>query len=398
MSRILSLDGGGSWAVLQVMALQKIYGIDASGHDVLSNFDIVAANSGGSITLGGLIENKTLRALRDDFFLSLQERQSIFVRAGFFDDPEAALLRPLDVGAKYSAHAKLQGLRRVFTQYGDVPLSKLPAAVNCAHFPDIIIAGFDYDRTRGYLFRSNRNSPARSPGDVLDPTLAEAVHASSNAPVLYFDAPARVQGRQFWDGGIAGYNNPVLIAVIEALASRQGPADIRALSIGTGTVFLPFDRDHLQPPDLVQRPKQSAPIADLKESATAIVDDPPDIASFHAHVAVGGPMPGKDGQPVPSPIVRLNALIQPVLCETDWAIPPGLTPRDFAELIQLPMDAVEQDGVDLIVKLGEAWIADGVLNQAVRTNRETLACEIGYRTFSQGIAAWGQMPPRQAVG
>ncbi len=163
-------------------------------------------------------------------------------------------------------------------------------------------AGFDYDRTRGYLFRSDRDSLARSPGDALDPTLAEAVHASSNAPVLYFDAPARVPGCQFWNGGIAGYNNP------------------------------------------------------------------------------------------------LNALIQPVRSGTDWVVPPGLTPRDFAELIKLPMDAVEQDRVDLIVKPGQAWIDDFVLNQPVRTNRETLACEIGYRRFGDGVATWQQLPPRQTAG
>lgn len=71
MYPILSLDGGGTWAVLQVMALQEIFGAEASGHDVLANFKLVAANSGGSITLGGLIENKTLKQLRDDFFLNL---------------------------------------------------------------------------------------------------------------------------------------------------------------------------------------------------------------------------------------------------------------------------------------------------------------------------------------
>lgn len=50
--RILSLDGGGSWALIQVMALQAIYSENTTGHNVLKDFDLVAANSGGSITLG----------------------------------------------------------------------------------------------------------------------------------------------------------------------------------------------------------------------------------------------------------------------------------------------------------------------------------------------------------
>lgn len=396
MYRILSLDGGGSWAVLQVMALQQIYGPDAGGHAVLQDFDLVAANSGGSITLGGLIENKTLSELRDKFFLSLKERQSVFVETGFFSNPEAASLRLLGLGAKYSAHAKLEGLRHLFTQNGDRPLSQLGQNTVCPRCPDIIIAGFDYDRSRGILFRSNRASLARSPGDMLDPTLAEAVHASSNAPVLYFDGPARVQGRQFWDGGISGYNNPVLIAVIEALANGRKPSEIHALSIGTGTVLLPFDPDHLQPPELVQRPRESGPIADLQELATAIVDDPPDVASFHAHVALGGPMPLPGGPPGASPVVRLNPLIQPVAdaAGTGWIVPRGLTPRDFKDLLALPMDAVQQDRVELIVRLGQAWLADGVLNQPVRSNRQTLGCEIGYRLFGDGLAAWQALPRR----
>ena len=68
--RILTFDGGGSWAILQVMALAKIYGDDARGHDVLSDFSLVAANSGGSITLGGLVENRTLADLWDNFLLN----------------------------------------------------------------------------------------------------------------------------------------------------------------------------------------------------------------------------------------------------------------------------------------------------------------------------------------
>ena len=49
MHNILSLDGGGSWAIIQVMTLQKLYGDAAPGSHVLKNFDLVVANSGGSI-------------------------------------------------------------------------------------------------------------------------------------------------------------------------------------------------------------------------------------------------------------------------------------------------------------------------------------------------------------
>ena len=45
--RVLSLDGGGAWALIEVRALMALYGEGATGHQVLKNFDLVDANSGG---------------------------------------------------------------------------------------------------------------------------------------------------------------------------------------------------------------------------------------------------------------------------------------------------------------------------------------------------------------
>src|SRR5882762_10523026 len=55
--RILSLDGGGSWSLIQIMTLIDLYrsgGALLTGHHVLRDFDLVVANSGGSMILGGL--------------------------------------------------------------------------------------------------------------------------------------------------------------------------------------------------------------------------------------------------------------------------------------------------------------------------------------------------------
>jgi patatin-like phospholipase/acyl hydrolase len=61
--KILSLDGGGTWALIQVKALLDLYGTAVTGRQILQDFDMVAANSGGSIVLGGLIEDYTLTKL-----------------------------------------------------------------------------------------------------------------------------------------------------------------------------------------------------------------------------------------------------------------------------------------------------------------------------------------------
>ena len=50
---ILSLDGGGSWALIQVRVLIDLFGANVSGYAVLKNFDLVTANSGGSVVTVG---------------------------------------------------------------------------------------------------------------------------------------------------------------------------------------------------------------------------------------------------------------------------------------------------------------------------------------------------------
>jgi len=61
--RILSLDGGGSWALIEVRALIELYSPTTTGHQVLADFDLVAGNSGGSQVLAGLLEDLPLKDL-----------------------------------------------------------------------------------------------------------------------------------------------------------------------------------------------------------------------------------------------------------------------------------------------------------------------------------------------
>jgi uncharacterized protein len=41
--RILSLDGGGAWALIEVRTLIKLYSETTTGHQILKDFDLVAA-------------------------------------------------------------------------------------------------------------------------------------------------------------------------------------------------------------------------------------------------------------------------------------------------------------------------------------------------------------------
>jgi hypothetical protein len=81
----------------------------------------------------------------------------------------------------------------------------------------------------------------REPCDELgDTRLPHACRSGSRVDEcanLLFEEPAQFRGRRYWDGGLAGYANPILAAVIEAMANfpqrrRRHPV----LSIGTGIV------------------------------------------------------------------------------------------------------------------------------------------------------------------
>jgi hypothetical protein len=389
---ILSLDGGGSWALLQVMALKAIFG-DVPGRAVFAQFDLVAANSGGSIVLAALAEGLPLSEI-ESFFLSGDERRKIFVALPWWQKylRLAALLRLAGVGPRYAAPAKLAGLRELLPKAGGVRLDQLAQAIARetgwpTHF---LITGFDYEINRAVSFRSDTRSGAASFAPEPCPTLAEAVHASTDAPINYFDRPAAFAHTRFWDGAVAGYNNPVLAGVVEVLASRGPDAGIAVLSIGTGTVRLPMEDGTVRPPLAQPRERESLP-GDLDKMATSILDDPPDAATFIAHVTLHQPLPTGPDQPVETGcVVRMSPVIRPVKEGGAWRLPNGLTEQEFAALADLSMDAVKDAQVELIRRLGIEWLADRVPNQPIRAGAD-YACEIGHATFGEARQAWERL-------
>ena len=105
--RILSLDGGGVWAVIEMRALMRLYGERTRGRAVLGDFDLIASNSAGSVMLAAMIEDYTLAEvlglLRDD-----STRRTIFVPI-----PLIQRLNPVTwfIGPRWSTEEKLAGLR-----------------------------------------------------------------------------------------------------------------------------------------------------------------------------------------------------------------------------------------------------------------------------------------------
>jgi len=388
--RILSLDGGGTWALIQVKALIALYGDSTPGRTVLQDFDLVAANSGGSIVLGGLLENLTLGQLLA-FFQDQTRRKSVFSPTSSFGD--RVLHDLLGLGPKYSAENKLPALQNALPTHCTKPLSAAAAGLRRLGATEdlhLLIVAFDYDRERATFFRSSPASgPAWGVGEATEITVAEAIHASTNAPVNYFDAPAAFPDRsgRYWDGAVTGCNNPVLAGVTEAIVRGQAPQNLAVLSLGTATVALPFPQPGQPSSPFVLQITDPGFVADLRLLATSILDDPPDIATFVAHVMTGGGQ-GLDKPPADSRIVRMNPLISPVKKGGAWGAPGSMSAAQFTYLAKLDMDAVEQPQVDAISTYADLWIQDLAPNQPIRMNEDTLERELGQDRFQAAKAAW----------
>lgn len=395
--RILSLDGGGSWALIEVRALIALYGPSARGHDVLRDFDLAVSNSGGSIVLGGLLADFALGQL-EDLFLSQARRESIFSRLGFFEG--GAIHRIAGMGPRYATNRKREGLLATLGPIGHEPLPAVARSVvqsgHARGFAAIMVA-FDYDVERAVFLRSDP-SPAASGSPIAAVSLVDAIHASTNAPVNYFNKPANIGNDwRLWDGAIAGFNNPLMVGVTEALARGVAREKIRALSIGTGTVKLALrgTGPALSEDLVLPRPDQGL-LTDIKKLATSILDDPPDTATFVAHVVLGNPISTGPAPPAGT-VVRMNPMLSPARHAPNmpWDFPAVYkTERgkaDFAALAGLDMDAVEQSEVELIAGFAHHWIAGNVPNQPIRLDRRNLTCEIGHSTFADALTHWNRV-------
>jgi len=175
--------------------------------------------------------------------------------------------------------------------------------------------------------------------------------------------------------------------VTEALALGVKPADVVALSLGTGSLSLPWPTPGQPPSPFMQPSTRQSLLTDVKKLAGSILDDPPDVATFLAHVMTGA------GEDVPAPadshIVRMSPLISPVLdANGNFVLPAGMSIAEFKSSCNMDIDVVERPQFETIKKFAEQWLAGSVFNQPIRMNGATLKAEIGFNSFSESKTAW----------
>jgi hypothetical protein len=389
--RILSLDGGGTWALMQAKALMDIYP-GRSGHQILQDFDIVAGTSGGSVVAAGLIDDMMPAEILG-LFMTRSVRQQLFHALPFYK----RLLRVIGVGPQFETASKFRCLTDAFHGRASEALGQLDIRNRKGKRIQFLFPAYDYDRDRAVFFRSNGDSPAANfPKSPVALSTIDAVHASSTAPVQFFDEPADFGKKRYWDGAVTGLNNPMLVAVAEAIAAGVPRERIGVLSVGTGSTFLPY-AGAAASPELLQPRPDTGLLVGLKKLASSIVADPPDTDTFLSHLMLGGAVPATPAEfGRPTPVVRLNPVVRPNVGDGVWARPAGFSAQEFARLAALDIAVIDDDDVDLICRFCDGWMAGGWINQPVRHGSDLDAggspnaqfCEIGYSTYAEGKHAW----------
>lgn len=409
--RLLSLDGGGTWALVQVEALIALYGAEATGREVLRDFDLVVANSGGALVVAALFEDLPLADIRVLF------NDSIQLGRLFSGKPGKGLRARFKWLPRYATPTKLEMLRESLPVAATTTMSEVSAVLGGR--THLLLISFDYDTQRAVFARSNDESQSSSPHQLTrELTLVDAVHGSSTPPVHYFDRPAATasqRSRRLWDGALGGYNNPVVAGICELLAQPDvEPEAIEVLSIGTGQVRQFSHRtaellrarhpDSVIPPAAIMGggdplhswlPRRM--MKDLEKLSMAILDDPPDAATYVAFMLLGH-KPSRDPELPELRLVRMNPLLCPVRDGEHWTLPTGFAdPKSFARLAELDLDAHRARDVGLIASFARAWIAAQVAselpNQGVRQNWDS-SLELGDPTFAAAKRRWQALRPR----
>ena len=397
MYNILSLDGGGSWAIIQLLTLKDRYG-NISGHEILKKFDLVIANSGGSIVLAALAENWTL-----DKALTLFEdqtiRESIFSETTYkerYFPVDYLRLFGINLGPKYSTKRKKESFEDLFKEINKMQMSELPSFIKNESLK-LVVCTYDALNNRAKFFKSY----GADAEDYDSIRLTQAIHASSNAPVQYFDFPARFKAKnseiyyELWDGALGGFNNPILAGMIEAFKLGVKLKDIRMVSIGTGNKLMSVkDKDDfwkLKQVAITKRRKKlnlkslGSQAKFFKETvlnqAKTILYQPPDTANYIAMMF----LKANSDEAINEHIVRLSPLIH--IDSNTLEEEKSLINKMYA----LDMDITKDEEIQCLLDGFTKWKEGKIINQPlefkIKRNNDIVFIN-GNKDYKNGMDQW----------
>ncbi len=382
---------------MQLLTLMERYG-DKQGHEILKDYDLVIANSGGSIILTALAENMLLsEALK--LFKEQSNREKIFFKNSFrFRFFPVNFLRLFtNFGPKYSAPHKMEAFKQLFPNVDKRQMNELPEYIGKPSLK-IVVCTYDAYNNRAKFFRSYSSG-----SDFDSVRLTQAAHGSSNAPVQYFDFPARFQAKgtkeyfELWDGALGGFNNPVAAGIIEAIRSGVPKGNINVVSLGTGNSTMSEKAKHefyqLRSIATIQRVKPLKVwhygsqmkyfMLSIMNQAKTILYQPPDWANFVAYMLLFG-----ENYNDPANLKRFVRL-SPFIHTDDK------TPEEVKELLnelyELDMDLTEEKEVAKLMNCFQEWAKGNIINHPIeyRINRDNnMQILVGHKTFADAMADW----------
>lgn len=399
MYKILSLDGGGSWSILQLLTLKEKYG-NATGHEILRDFDLVVANSGGSIVLAALAENYTIQGAID-VFSQKEKRNSIFSKNTYKEKFIPVSFFGGKFGPKYSTKRKKEAFDSLFKTVSRIPMEKLSEHIGKPSLR-ISIATFDALNNRAKFFKSYGSEK-----DTYDSlSITQAIHGSSNAPIQYFDFPAKMKAKNsniwyyLWDGALGGFNNPTVAALIEAIKAGVSLDTIKLISIGTGTKLMSVE-DKTEFYDNMDTTIQNRFyklrfstwkrqiayfFSTVVNQAKTILYEPPDWANYVAMMF----LKQAQNKDIPNNFIRLSPMIH-IGKDTPEKVKPLLK-----KLYKLDMDLTNDEDVQLLIEAFEEWKVGCIQNQPIeyriKHHKEEKIDELIYitgdKSFRKAMERW----------
>lgn len=216
--RILSIDGGGIRGIFPAAVLAELEERFLGGNSVGGYFDLIAGTSTGGILALGLGAGLTAAQLL-----------KLYVKRG------CEIFPPLGAGRigrlRRRWRARRRYVRYIYDQnaLGGVLKEVLQDRLFGSSERRLCVPSFEGQHGEVYIFKTPHHPDFKL--DWREPMLKIAL-ATSAAPTYY--RPMRAGGYTFVDGGVWA-NNPVMIALVEALTSFDiSREQIRILSLGCG--------------------------------------------------------------------------------------------------------------------------------------------------------------------
>ena len=227
--RVLSIDGGGMRGLFSSAYLEGIvklannkYGVDIN--DFGKQFDLIVGTSTGAIIGSGLAAGIPLEIISS---LYADHGEEIFPKQLPKSKFKLLFHRRKEINKKGEAV-----LKKILTEtFGSLTLGEVYQERRIG----LVIPAVNCTTHKAWVFKTPHDSTSSGRDD--DYTLVDACLASSAAPIYRSLAAIKQPGSStttdmFVDGGLWA-NNPVLIALIEALRSSDAETSIEIYSLGT---------------------------------------------------------------------------------------------------------------------------------------------------------------------